>query len=232
MAKYFILLIINFFAVLFVLQIELEIIPLIQTNNDKLNLEGLNNAILTISYSFIVSTIFYIVVVSTIENKKKKTNRLAIQSRLNNIYSATTIGSLYLKEKKALCKIKNDDNNSLQITRQKMNFKYDIEKKDNSNTWIPFSTGDVDEISFFSNQAKRIIKVIDEIFAIPNTNTQPDELILALAELRDSWFYASAISLSHHETSIISNFDKGVEKYLEINKIVSKYSSSKIKLRD
>ncbi len=89
----------NIISLILVCWIQLKLFPLIEVSNERFDVNGINNIVLTLSYGIITSTIFYIIVVLIPNQKRKKTTKLVIQRHINLITDKLTVIFLYLYKK-------------------------------------------------------------------------------------------------------------------------------------
>lgn len=225
---YCILTVLNIISILFILQIELNLIPLISSPFNIDTTTKINSLISSISQGLVISTIFYLVVIFIPEYFKSRTIRKLIKPRLITITNMIQMSVEYLSYKYELPPQNISLNNHniadfkkiTKLQNQIMNFHYKVMTKE---TWVNQATGGSNELDHFMHEKDVVKSKIDEMLALPNIQYEEDELIECLANLRDAWFYNGVEAFKENGNTIVLNFDKGVYDYYKCYKILKKY---------
>lgn len=221
----------NFVAILFILQIEFNALPLIPSNFEANTAAKINGLVSTISQGVIISTIFYVIVVFLPEYSKARTIRKLITPRLLTIVSMLQNSVEYLSYKYNLPTQVNrsrklflqDFKGITKIDNELMRFSYRI-RITSSHDWSNHSTGEVRELEQFIHEREVVRSKIDEILSLPIIEYEEDELIDCLISLRDAWFYAGVEAFQKYGLTInVVNFDKGAHDYYKHYQILCKY---------
>lgn len=214
-----ILCILNILSVIFILQINFGLIPLIISSFNITTITNINGLVINISYGFVVSSIFYLIVVYFPEREKRKSTNKIIQSRLCAIANEINKSIHYLYSKRLDSKDVRIDKLEFShfepiicLDKRVMKFNYKI--KGSHGGWIPFGTGEQLEINSYVHEREIVLSKIDELLALPTIIYIDFELIEILVRLRDCWFYSGvAIFLKSNPQAKVHNFNKGIYDY-------------------
>lgn len=189
------LVILNSVSLFFILQIEFSLLPLINCSLKVENVKNINEVIVTLSRGFILSSLFYLIVVFIPESNKRKSTMKLILPRLNTMANElhNSVQYLYSRRLASIHKpieklVFSDFEPITGIDKRRLDFCYSI--KGSQGPWIPFSSGEQTELDHFKYERKLVTTKIDEIFALPTVIYLDDNLIEILANLRDSRFYS------------------------------------------
>lgn len=186
--------------------------------------------VFNLSIGYIVSSLFYLVVVYLPQEIKKQSAMKIIQARLNTIryMMEPSVNYFYLRMNTTMPfddLTEHDFEQFAGLDAIPMNLRYMRKSKSTGQWEAPMHTGQQTEIEYFLHEQKVVTEKITQIFGIPTTINVDHELIEILSELRDCWFYAGIATLiSFNLKPIIINFNKGVFHYYELFKKLRKYT--------
>lgn len=171
----------------------------------------LGETIFGLSLSYIVSCIFYFVVVYLPEERKRKATMLVIEKRIDAIIGEMGVLIHYLFHKNNVTVFNEDTSNLKQqvesITKidleKKPNFSYQYIEKETNRT-VPFHTGAYTELMLFNHTNKNIKAYIKSIFEIPAINNIDHDLLIILEKINNSTFLRT-VSFSDEIIPIILN---------------------------
>lgn len=189
----------NLIFVFFILQIQLRLFPLWNSNFSEQFNNGLNELIIVLSSGFLISTFFFLIVVYFPQKSIQKSTLRIITPRLNTINNALAKSIFYLGNSR----IPNFENNDVilkyseinlidTLDNRLMNFRYEI--LGNRGEWIPFFTGNQTEMEHFESEQDLVRSIIDEIFDLPYSIYLDKNLLDALSELRNCGLYRSGMA--------------------------------------
>lgn len=216
------LVVLNIISIFFVLWIQLEIFPFIETDSISFSANGLNIIVLNLSYGLIVSTLFYLVIVYIPENRRKKSTRIVIQDEIDILHDRLIVLFMYfykindnkpedfIKEELSLVTfgkkvvIPNEEMNFEYYRQADNNFKRELVKGRMKTTvlerkWHSASTGNIKLLTFLQNESDYIHDLINNILSYPTISSQDDELIIALFEIRSSKFLRTIENSKQYE---------------------------------
>jgi hypothetical protein len=229
---YWLLLVLNIIGLLFILQIDFGLIPLVESGFSEERIQRINNLLSSTGLGVIISTFFYLLLVYFPEKLRARTVRKLIQPRLNTIANMMLESIAYLTFKYNIetngndfTKLKFEDLKTIERLENKpMDFKYRLKAGDN---WSGNSSGTITELHHFVHEREQVIKKIDEILSLPIIQSENDKIIETLAKLRDCWFYSGVDSYSRMGTKVtVMNFNKGVYDYYQAYVTLSKYTDN------
>jgi hypothetical protein len=188
----------------------------------------LGEVVFDLSIGYIVSAIFYFLVVFIPEKKRNKSARVIVQSRLELIAHQMRLSLLYLCNK---YEIKDDFDkldehhfaDVLKVENVVMGIRYEEKVKNN---WNRTDTGGTTELQHFFSERNSVTRLIEEIFNIPAVINIDFELIEILAQIKHCWFYAAVKALaesSNLENTTVLNFNKHVFDYYILYLRLRKY---------
>ena len=221
-------------SLLFVLQIDLGIIPLLPINLDREKCDRINRLISNLSEGFILSYVFYLMIVYFPEKSKEVTIRKLIEPRLSTIVNMIQESIWYIVTKYEINYsergFKNlteaDFDRVVKLENKAMNFKYK-RRYNKKRNWENYSTGEVLEIDHFLHERKIVVEKIDQIFLLPTIAYENDCLIENLAKLRDSRFYYGPEAFKKDPEATFINFNKGVFEYYKHYLALIRYQTTK-----
>lgn len=199
----------------------------------------LGDVLYGISISYIVSCIFYFVVVYLPEQKKRKSAMTIIEKRLDNISGDIGVVIAYYLRKNDIIE---SDNAHLKEEVESitdfdydrvMNFNYQYVEKQTGNK-VPFGTGNYTEEMLVYEYKNQVQKRIESIFQIPIILNVDHSLIVTLEEIYNSSFWGISttrihmkenhpqIDLSMYEM-VTPDLGKDLYKLYLLNKELSKY---------
>ena len=220
-------------SVVVIMQVDLGVIPLIKAPLFlQANVQKINSLASNLAQGFLISTLLYFMVVYIPERSRAFTTRKIIQPRLDTIVQMLGESIAYFVFKYQLKANGVDDFGGLtlgdfsmitELTNEKMDFRYGITT---ATTNSVNSTGDITELYHFVHERRVILEKIDAILSLPIISSESDELLEALAKLRDSWFYIGVNEFDNPRAKmfVVENFSRGVYEYYTYYRIISKYS--------
>ncbi len=223
----------NIISIIFIIQIDFGVLPLINSQIHAEKIQRINNLISNISQGVLVSTFFYLLLVYFPERSRAITTRKLIQPRLDTIVIMMQNSIAYFVYKHNLKSATKDFSdltfedfkNIERIEDIPMNFKYKLKFKQND-YWTQFSSGTVTEIDNLEHERKILRNKIDKILSLPIISNEEDLLIETLSKLRDSWFYSGVDSyFKKGKTTTVQNFNKGLYEYYLFFLTLSKFSN-------
>jgi len=226
---HYILVGLNLIAILLVLQIELNFIPLIPSELSVNLARKINGLVSAFSQGLILSSLFYFLVILIPEYRRKRTAMTLILPRLRGITTSLQESIGYLCYKHNLPAQK-DSFRGLKLSHFEKITKLDNELKNfhfkrmTGNNWVHDLTGSIRELESFVRERKHVISSIDGILSLPIIQYVDDELIQSLATLRDSWFYSCVKSFDNYGLGPKHyKFNEGVYVYYDIYQKLNKY---------
>lgn len=182
-----------------------------------------------LAIGYIVSSLFYFILVYMPERIKKQSAMKIIQDRLNTIRLMMEESVNYLYLKMNTTKVfdgltEHDFEAFIKITNNPMNLKCTRKIMKTGEWGIPSTTGEVSEIQHFFNERNVVCEKITQIFSIPAVINVDSELIEILSEIRDSLIYVVAPHFMSNPDIKVINFNKGVYKYYELFKKLRQYT--------
>ena len=217
-------------SLLIILQVDIGAFPLIEARISADRAQKINVLASDLSQGVIISTLFYCMLVLLPAQAKSKKIKSLIQPRLNIIVQRLEISILYLANKagkqcKKVASLQKKDLSSIsKLTTSKMTFCYQISY--NSDSWVSFSTGQIDEIVHFEKERELVVRIIDEILELPHILDENDGLVDILPRLRDSSFYVCVKSYAEYGPDIVcSDLTSSLDDYLSYFLILKRLST-------
>jgi hypothetical protein len=211
----------NAVSILFLLQINIGIVPLFQSSLSRDRAEKINMLVADLSQGVLVSTFFYILLVKLPENTKAKKVKALISPKLSTIAREMEISIHYLVQRHGLeaediTRIRRAQLSAIAgLDGVPMNFRYQIIGRDGR--VIPFSTGAKTDIQHFEQERVLVERLIDEILALPHIADEDSGLVDLLPRLRDCNFYSSVRVYSQYGKAVSSpDFSAYLYDYLSI----------------
>lgn len=194
----------------------------------------LGEVVFDLSVGYIVSCIFYFIVVYLPEEKKRKRAMTIIENRIDNILGNMGIIIYYYFHKNGITE-SNDEILKEQVKKidkldpdNKMNFKYQYIEKSTGRT-VPFSTGDYTELMELEQHRSSIQEMINGIFQIPVIINVDHDLIVTLEEINKCLLFGTVASFIHIRKFPTPyriqtpNFGEDLYKFYLLYKELSKY---------
>lgn len=226
---HYILIGLNLIAILFILQIELNFVPLIPSGLSFNLVKKINSLVSAFSQGLMLSTMFYILVVFIPDRLRRKTAMGLILPRLRGISTSLQQSIGYLCYKHNLPAQK-DTFRGLEFKHFEKITKLDNELKNfefrrmTGKNWSIDHSGDTRELESFVRERDGVISSIDEILSLPIIQYVDDELIESLATLRNSWFYSVVDQCDKSGLGVNAyKFNEGVYIYYKIYQKLNKY---------
>jgi hypothetical protein len=211
----------NAISILFLLQINIGIIPLVQSSLPRDRADKINMLVADLSQGVLVSTFFYLLLVKLPEGTKAKKVKALISPKLSTIVSQMEISIHYLVQKYGLeaediTRISRDQLSTIAgLDGEPMNFRYQIIGRDGR--VIPFSTGAMTDIQHFEQERVLVERLIDEILALPHIADEDSGFVDLLPRLRDCNLYSSVRVYSQYGKAVSSpDFSTYVYDYLRL----------------
>lgn len=155
----------------------------------------LGDVLYGISISYIVSCIFYFVVVYLPEQSRRKSAMAIIENRIVHILGDTGIIIAYYLHKNGI-----SESDDTELLKEKieaivdfdhdkvMNFSYQYIEKETGNT-VPNHTGEYTEEKWVADNKNKVQQSIESIFQIPIILNVDHSLIITLEEIHNSRFW-------------------------------------------
>lgn len=184
---------INITSVFFLFQINIGVLPLIESQLDAEQTQKINGLVSDLSQGILISTFFYYLLVHLPAKAKAMRVKALIAPRLKTITNKMEILVLYLMEQEGLQNLdllnlpKNAFDSIPGLTGSVMNFKYQVQHE--PEVWTPFWTGLHTDIDYFENTRKVIIRQIDEILKLPHIADEDEDIVDLLPKIRDSQLF-------------------------------------------
>ena len=211
----------NAISILFLLQINIGIIPLFQSSLPRDRADKINMLVADLSQGVLVSTFFYLLLVQLPEGTKAKKVKALISPKLSTIVSRMEISIHYLVQKYGLeaediTRISRDQLSTIAgLDGEPMNFRYLIIGRDGR--VIPFGTGAMTDIQHFEQERDLVERLIDEILALPHIADEDSGFVDLLPRLRDCNLYSSVRVYSQYGKAVSSpDFSTYVYDYLKL----------------
>lgn len=211
----------NAVSILFLLQINIGIVPLFQSSLPRDRAEKINMLVADLSQGVLVSTLFYFLLVKLPENKKAKRVKVLVSPKLSTIAREMEISIHYLVERYGLeaediTKIKRDQLSAIAgLDGAPMNFRYQVIGSDGR--VIPYGTGAKTDIEHFEQERVLVERLINEILALPHIADEDSGFVDLLPRLRDCNFYSSVRVYSQYGKAVTSpDFGAYLYEYLSL----------------
>lgn len=194
----------------------------------------LGETVFDLSVGYIVSCIFYYIVVYLSEQKKRNRTMTIIEKRIDSIIGLMGLDIYYYFHKNGITEINNkrlqeqveglekiDSNN-------KMNFSYQYIEKSTGRT-VRMGTGEFTELMSLSDHSKRIQGTINDLFKIPVIVNVDEDLIVILEEINNCQLFKTVSVLETFPRMYSSynvktpDFGKDLFNYYLLYKKLSKY---------
>lgn len=150
----------------------------------------LGETLFGLSISYIISCIFYFIVVYLPEEKKRMRAMAIIENRIDTILGDMGVIIYYYFHKNGITE-SNDEILKEQVEKitkidftKKMDFSYQYIEKSTGRT-VPFGTGDYTELMLLEEDRSRIQQMINCIFQIPVIINVDHDLIMILEEINN-----------------------------------------------
>ena len=189
-----------------------------------------------LSISYIVSCIFYFIVVYLPEQRKRTRAMKIIENRIDKILGNMGIIIYYYFHKNDITE-SNDQAFKRQVESinkidldKKMNFKYQYIEKSTGRT-VPFSTGDHTELMLLEEHRSMIQGKINSIFRIPVITNVEDNLIVTLEEINNCSLFNTTSAFSsiknhiniQHYNIQTPEFGESLLKFYSLYKNLSRF---------
>ncbi|RLL41099.1 hypothetical protein D8M04_17800 [Oceanobacillus piezotolerans] len=194
----------------------------------------LGETIFGLSISYIVSCIFYFIVVYLPEQNKRKRAMAIIENRIDNILGDMGVIIYYYFHKNSITE-SNDELLKEQVEKinridpnNKMNFSYQYIEKSTGRK-VPFGTGDYTELMLLEEYRSGIQGTINSIFQIPVIINIDHDLIVILEEINNCFLFRTvaglitARKLPERYKIATPEFGKNLFKFYLLYKELSKY---------
>ncbi len=191
----------------------------------------LGETLFNLSIGYLVSCIFYYVIVYIPNEKKRIMAKKISQKRIDKIWSLMDITiNYYLTEKKLSredmdCVIEESFSTMKVINRKdKMDHffhRYDEEINDT----MYFHTGEFTELSFLKANRGFMKTFINELFSIPAVTYIEYELVILLEELNNSNLFRCIEGLEYDSRARTEGFGQHMFEFYKIYKSLSKYTT-------
>ncbi|WP_131799330.1 hypothetical protein [Bacillus mycoides] len=188
----------------------------------------LGETVFGLSISYIISCIFYFIVVYLPEQKKRLRAMKIIENRIDMVLGFMGITIYYYFYKNGIAesnderlqelveKIQTIDNDN------NMDFDYQYIEKPTGNT-VRINTGYHTEISSLSDYRSRIQQTINEIFKVPVIINVDHELIVVLEEINNCMLFKLVSAVEKYPAGRTPEFGKDLFKYYLLYKKLGKY---------
>lgn len=199
--------------------------------------------LLSLSTSYLVSVIFYFIVVYIPENKKKKSVMLVADGNLKLIATQMYVMINYILLELNLQKDfeKYEENDFVKLKERQLKFKdinFNYQHYFNGKYGSNDSFSGWNEILYLHYCCNSITKSIEEIFKLPNIINSEYKLIEILELIKNNWFISCIISKKIMPSKNNVDLEKGfysfynlflkLEKYINIHDIRFEQDISKI----
>ncbi|MFE1242960.1 hypothetical protein ACFW35_02420 [Fictibacillus sp. NPDC058756] len=187
----------------------------------------LGETVFDLCIGYIVSCIFYYIVVYLPEQKKRKQTMTIIEKRIDSILGSMGITIYYYFHKYGISE--NNKRFQEQVEdletidcNNKMNFSYQYIEKPTGRT-VRMNTGEFTEIMSLLDHSKRIQGTINNIFKIPVIVNIDEDLIVILEEINNCQLFRTVSALKMFPLGITPGFGKDLFLYYLLYKKLSKY---------
>lgn len=235
-----ILVITNVIALLIIVQITFDLIPLNPFDYDSERIKKINDITLGFSLGYIVSSLFYLFGTVIPHELDKTRVQKIVSPYLSDIYSRLYITQLFFKDKFNCQSINSISTQNLQsfksLSNSKISFSY---QEKNENKYQTVSYHAFTEIDFFEDERDLVLNNIDTILANPFLSGLNDNLIFTLTRLRTEMFY---VGVTRHVESknnsvpfMYMDFEKYVEEHFSLIKDFMKdteYLKNRLTIKD
>lgn len=188
----------------------------------------LGETVFNLSIGYLVSCIFYYIVVYLPEQKKRNLTMTIIGKRIDSILGYMGITIYYYFHKSGITE---NNNNRLQSQVEKletiesyykMDFSYQYIEKSTGRT-VRINTGEITEIMSLLDHSKRIQETINNLFKIPVIVNIEEDLIVILEEINNCQLFRTVSALEMFPVAKTPEFGKDLFKYYLLYKKLSKY---------
>jgi hypothetical protein len=210
--------ILNLLSIFLILQIGLGIIPKFKCGFSDSFLNGLNQTLLNLSYSYIAGVIMFILISYIPDLGKKRRINATIKPDLELLLNEMYVFLFYLNNKY----IKGKDINKLMLndfkkidnfSLYKMDFRFSYIKTPDTTHSLVYDL----EIDYFISRRDAIIYLIDGIFIIPSAVYLDDSLIIHLRNLRNCSLFKFA---EYKHSMDVLNFDNQLFQFYNLYKLI------------
>lgn len=235
---YHYLLALNIISIILILQIDVGVLPVIPSSMTIERTEKINSLVSNLSQGVLVSTFFYLLLVYLPERERAIKIKKLIRPRLKTITQDMEISILFLRRKAGVDESKGvylsaDAFNSIDsLTRNPMNFRYQIRRVDGS--WINFSTGEVTELEHFDIERRIVSQKINEILMLPHVTDENEDLVDLLPKIRDCQLYKHVELSSKIQAKIkvnAPNLNAYLSEYYNLYLLLKKVDDSSCMIR-
>lgn len=188
----------------------------------------LGETVFNLSIGYIVSCIFYYIVVYLPEQKKRNRTMTIIEKRIDSILGLMGITIYYYFHKYGITE-KNNKRSQEQVEKletidsnNKMNFSYQYIEKSTGRT-VRMNTGVFTEIMLLLDHSNRIQGTINNIFKIPVIVNVDDDLLVILEEINNCQLFRTVSALKAFPSAKTPEFGKDLFKYYLLYKKLNKY---------
>jgi nitrate reductase NapAB chaperone NapD len=192
--------------------------------------EEVGQVVFDLGIGYIVSCLFYYIVVYLPEKKKRQSAMTILNKRIDLILQSMEITLQYFSYKYHVTKSMDEKSIQEKFSKIKtlesinrMNFYYQY--KDEKGNQVYLNTGIYNEISWMVNQLLAVKKYIQKIFQYPAITSVDQELIVALEKINRSPLHKTLESLKEFPTSQTPELGENLYEYYLLYKELRKYIS-------
>lgn len=184
-----------------------------------------------LSIGYIVSCIFYVIVVFIPDYQKRQSAMSIINKDIIIIAEAMNLHIHYLLEKNNITTkfdilTESDFIAIPKLTNNKMSFYYQY-KEENSTTYVKMYTGYYTELERFTDVKNLITQKVDKLFNIPSIIYVDYELIETLSNISNSSFHSLIPYINKYPDLNCPDFSKDVYRYYLLLKELLRYTKIK-----
>jgi hypothetical protein len=182
-----------------------------------------------LSIAYIMSCIFYFIVVYIPDIKKRKSTMTILNKRIDLILEYMGITLEYFSYKYQITKSMDDNSKREKFNgiktldnNKNMNFYYQYFDK-NTGKIVKLNTGVYTELMWMKDHLILVRKNIDEIFKFPAITSADHELIIILEKINKSTLHRTVSILEKHPSSHTPELGNDVYRYYLLYKALSEY---------
>lgn len=207
--------ILNGLSILIIFQVGLAVIPKFSCSYSDEFINGLNQGLLNLSYSYVAGVIMYLLISYIPELHKKRQIDSMVKPDLELLINEMNVFLFYINSKyigvQDLNDLKlSDFENMKKFSSEKMDFRYTYTSQPNNT----ISTGDVTELEYFLVRRDAIIDLINDVFLIPSAAYLDKKLIVCLRNLKNCSLFKFA---EYKGTFDVDNFSGQMFEFYKLH---------------